>query len=88
MQGTDPCGSEYSGFNAQNEFYGALKYNPTRRVVVSGIATEYCVKNTVIDLLKNGFEVILPRSGLAYIDQVMPMKSALLELKEMGAKLV
>lgn len=86
-KGTDPMREEYSGFNAQNEFYGALKYNLTRRVVVSGIATEYCVKNTVIDLLKNGFEVILLEKGLAYIDRDAHEKT-LLELKEMGAKLI
>ena len=41
----------------------------------------------MIDLLKNGFEVILLEKGLAYIDRDAHEKT-LLELKEMGAKLV
>ncbi|MBQ9941533.1 MAG: isochorismatase family protein, partial [Christensenellaceae bacterium] len=86
-KGTDAHTEEYSGFNGQNEAYGALKFNLTRKVVVSGIATEYCVKNTALDLLKNGFDVSIVADALAYIDKDAHDR-ALAELKELGAKII
>ena len=86
-KGSNPLEEEYSGFNAQNEQYGALKYNLTRKVIVSGIATEYCVKNTVMDLLKNGFEVAVLKDGLAYLE-IEGHEEALAEMKEMGAQII
>jgi len=86
-KGTDPAKEEYSGFGAMNAQYGALKFNLTRRVVLSGIATEYCVKNTAFDLLRNGFEVSILREGLAYIDENDHLET-LAELEAMGAKLI
>lgn len=86
-KGTDATREEYSGFGAINEHYGALKYNLTRTVIVSGIATEYCVKNTVEDLVKNGFDVSVLERGLAYIDQ-QAHRDTLLHLHEMGVKIL
>ncbi len=86
-KGMDPLREEYSGFGAQNEQYGALKYNLTRKVVVSGVATEFCVKNTVMDLLKNGFEVMLLKEGLAYLEE-QGHEQAVAEMREMGAQII
>ena len=86
-KGQDPLKEEYSGFGAQNQQYGALKYNLTRKVVVSGIATEYCVKNTVMDLLKNGFEVFLLKDGLAYLEE-QGHEQAIAEMQQMGAQII
>lgn len=86
-KGTNPLKEEYSGFDAQNEQYGALKYNLTRKVVVSGVATEYCVKNTVMDLLKNGFEVVVLKDCLAYLEE-QGHEAALVEMREMGAQII
>ena len=86
-KGSNPLEEEYSGFNAQNEQYGALKYNLTRKVIVSGIATEYCVKNTVMDLLKNGFEVAVLKDGLAYLE-AQGHEEALAEMRAMGAQII
>jgi nicotinamidase/pyrazinamidase len=36
-----------------------LEKNGVKRVFVGGLATDYCVKNTVLDALKLGFETIL-----------------------------
>lgn len=84
-KGEDEMKEEYSGFNAVNKNYGALKFNLTGRVVVSGIATEYCVKETVKDLLKMGFKVSVLQDGLGYIDKEEHEK-ALNELVSLGAK--
>ena len=86
-KGQDPLKEEYSGFGAQNQQYGALKYNLTRKVVVSGIATEYCVKNTVMDLLKNGVEVFLLKDGLAYLEE-QGHEQAIAEMQQMGAQII
>ena len=86
-KGMNPLKEEYSGFDAQNEQYGALKYNLTRKVVVSGVATEYCVKNTVMDLLKNGFEVVVLKNCLAYLEE-QGHEAALIEMREMGAQII
>lgn len=86
-KGEDAGSEEYSGFSARNEQYGALKYNITKSVTVSGIATEYCVKNTVMDLLKNGFEVFLLKDALGYVDHDAHI-TALAEMENAGAKLI
>ena len=86
-KGMDPQREEYSGFDARNEAYGALKFNLTGKVLVSGIAAEYCVKSTVADLLKNGFEVAVLTEGLGYVTRE-GADAALREMAEMGAELL
>ena len=56
-------------------------------MIVSGIATEYCVKNTVMDLLKNGFEVAVLKDGLAYLE-AQGHEEALAEMRAMGAQII
>lgn len=86
-KGEDQFTEEYSGFNAKNEFFGQLKFNLTRKIIVSGMATEYCIKETVLLLLKNGFDVNIYRRGLAYIDKEEHEK-VLAELEQKGAKII
>ena len=86
-KGEDPSFEEYSGFSAKNSQYGALKFNITKSVTVSGIATEFCVKNTVLDLLKNGFEVFIIKDALGYINKEDHL-AVLAELENAGAKLI
>lgn len=54
---------EYSDFHAVTEkgvpFPEILKEQGITRLYVSGIATDYCVKATVLDLLNHGFSVTL-----------------------------
>ncbi|MGI6664305.1 MAG: NAD(+) synthase [Christensenellaceae bacterium] len=86
-KGMDAGKEEYSGFNATNDVFGPLKYNITRNVVVSGIATEYCVKNTVLDLVKNGFQVSVLKDALGYINEETHLET-LRELEGLGVKLI
>ena len=59
---------QYSGFEAVNTNGVALKDYANKDVVVSGIATEYCVKNTVEEFLNAGHNVELLLEGLGYVD--------------------
>lgn len=87
QKGQDPAREEYSAFAAQNEQYGALKFNLTRNVVLSGVATEYCVRSTAQDLLANGFVVSILSQGLAFVD-AQGHASALAELAALGAAIL
>ena len=58
-----------------------------RRVYVSGIATEYCVKETCSDLLSAGYEVYLLTDALAYVDE-NDHEKAIAEMDGMGIKML
>jgi nicotinamidase/pyrazinamidase len=55
---TDPLVEAYSGFDG-TELANTLNEQHVTRVFVGGLATDYCVKNTVLDARKLGFEVVL-----------------------------
>ena len=52
----------YSGFG-NAELAGKLRDKKVRRVFIGGLATDYCVLNTVLDARKNGFDVFLLRDA-------------------------
>jgi nicotinamidase/pyrazinamidase len=54
----DPLREAYSGFDG-TELANTLKAQGVTRVFMGGLATDYCVKNTVLDARKFGFEVVL-----------------------------
>ncbi|RLI01699.1 nicotinamidase, partial [Candidatus Bathyarchaeota archaeon] len=58
-----------------------------RRVFVGGLATDYCVKSTVLDALNLGFETVLLLDAIKGVD-VNPGDSerAIREMLESGAK--
>ena len=62
-KGKDPRYDSYSGFQddggAKTEMDKILKRNGIQKVVVYGIATDYCVKATAIDAKNAGFKVIV-----------------------------
>jgi nicotinamidase/pyrazinamidase len=55
-KGTDPDTEGYSGFEGTN-LRELLRERGIDRVTVVGLATDYCVKNTALDALRDGFEV-------------------------------
>lgn len=55
---TDSKKEAYSGFDGTN-LEEVLKRGGICRVFVGGLATDYCVKSTVLDALKLGFETVL-----------------------------
>jgi len=62
-KGQNPKFDSYSGFQddggAKTEMDNILKAAGIRKLVIYGIATDYCVKATAIDAASNGYKVIV-----------------------------
>jgi nicotinamidase/pyrazinamidase len=62
-KGMDPEKDSYSVFQAEDNkgmsFTNLLKIPGIKELYIGGLATDYCVKFSVIDALKNGFKVKL-----------------------------
>ena len=86
-KGIDDQVEEYSAYYAKREDGKAMNYLLTKNVVVAGIATEFCVRETALELLKNGHKVELLKDGLGYVDEENHYKT-LEELKDLGAVLI
>jgi nicotinamidase/pyrazinamidase len=54
-KGTSPAEDAYSGFQG-TDLDERLRRDHVERIYVAGLATDYCVKNTVIDGAEKGFE--------------------------------
>ena len=67
----------------------ALSSHNIRRVYVAGLATDYCVKATVLDAVKHGYEVYVVTDGVRAVN-VAPDdgEKALDEMTRAGAHLV
>jgi len=76
----------YSGFDGTN-LEKELKDAGIKRVFVGGLATDYCVKSTVLDALRLGFETFLLVDAIKGVD-VNPGDSerAIEEMIRRGAK--
>ena len=62
-KGMDPGKDSYSAFQAVDakgtKFFELLKISGIKELFVGGLATDYCVKSSVLDALKFGFKVKL-----------------------------
>ncbi len=87
-KGTDPNKDAYSGFDG-TDLRALLRKMSINRLFIGGLATDYCVKATVIDALELGFEVVVIRSAIRGVD-VNPgdTQKALKEMEENGAKFI
>ena len=81
-----PDKEAYSGFEG-TELAEILKEKGVKRVYICGVATEYCVRATALDAIKNGFEVYLIKDAVKGINPEDEEK-VLKELKESGAKII
>jgi nicotinamidase/pyrazinamidase len=83
-KGQNPSTEGYSGFD-ETDLLELLRRRGIDRVTIVGLATDYCVKNTALDALRNGFEVAVDSEGVRGVD-VNPGDSerALDELRESG----
>jgi nicotinamidase/pyrazinamidase len=84
-KGQDPGTEGYSAFDATS-LAETLRARGVDAVTVVGLATDYCVKNTALDALREGFAVRVDRAGIRGVD-VRPGDSdrALEELAAAGA---
>ena len=83
---TDPHKEAYSGFDGTN-LEKELRLKGVKRVFIGGLATDYCVKSTVLDAVKLGFETVLLEDAVRGVD-VKPGDSerAIEEMVVAGAK--
>jgi nicotinamidase/pyrazinamidase len=82
---TEPNKEAYSGFEG-TELSSILNSKGVRRLFIGGLATDYCVKNTVLDALKLGFQAFLLLDGTKGVN-VNPddSKKAIEEMIRKGA---
>jgi nicotinamidase/pyrazinamidase len=85
-KGTDPRTEGYSGFEGTN-LGELLRERGIDSVTVVGLATDYCVKHTALDALREGFDVEVDSDAIRGVD-VEPGDSerALAEMRAAGAR--
>ena len=71
-KGMDPSADAYSAFQAEDDkgrlLGDALVARGVRRIYVSGLATDYCVRATALDALRDGFEVVILTDAIGAVD--------------------
>ncbi len=84
-KGTDPEREAYSGFQG-TDLIERLRRQEVGRVFVGGLATDYCVKNTVLDARQAGFETVFLEDASGGVN-VHPedSRTAIEEMKRAGA---
>lgn len=81
----------YSGFEGHDaggvKLADLLRKRGVERIFVGGLATDYCVKFTVIDALKEGFKAVLIEDAVRGVNlQPGDSDRAIAEMKRGGAK--
>lgn len=66
---TEPDREAYSAF-AGTPLESALRETGVRRLFIGGLATEYCVLQSVLDARRLGFDVVVLVDGICAIDRV------------------
>ena len=89
--GMDPDKDGYSAFQAVdsrgNEFTHLLNTFSIKELFVGGLATDYCVKWSVLDALKFGFKVTLLTDAIKGVDlNPKDSEAAIEEMVNLGAK--
>jgi nicotinamidase/pyrazinamidase len=66
-KGQDPATEGYSGFEATN-LAELLRDRGVDHITVVGLATDYCVMNTALDGLRNGFAVTVDSNAVRAVE--------------------
>ena len=90
-KGMDPEADSYSAFQAVDEkgnaFADLLKKFSIKELFVGGLATDYCVRWTVLDALKFGLRVFLLMDAIRGVNvREKDSEAAIEEMVSMGAK--
>ncbi len=90
-KGMSPDADSYSGFQAANasgvKLGDLLRERGVERIFVGGLATDYCVKHTVLDGLKEGFKVVLLEDAIRGVNlQSDDSERAVEEMMRAGAE--
>ena len=90
IKGTGEIDDGYSAFEATNEdLKQFLLKNKIDEVFVTGLTTEYCVKNTALDSIRNGFRTYIFKDAVAAVkpESENEMK-AIKEMEEAGVTIL
>lgn len=92
-KGMDPTADAYSCFQAETEdgmpFAATLGELGISRLFIGGLATDYCVKATVLDGVQAGFEMVVLEDAIAAVDlSAGDGERALADMRAVGAQLV
>jgi nicotinamidase/pyrazinamidase len=78
----------YSAFD-ETDLLDQLHQQNVEEVVVGGLATDYCVKSTVLDALKHGFKVKALKNAMRAVDvQPGDGERAIEEMRDAGAEIL
>ena len=92
-KGMDPEKDSYSAFHGYTsdgtDFSTLLKRSGIRRLFVGGLATDYCVKHSVLDAMREGLEVTLLKDAVRGVElHPGDSEKALREMTEAGAQTI
>ena len=92
-KGMDPRADAYSCFQAESTdgmpFAAVLGERGVSRLFIGGLATDYCVRATVIDGVQAGFEMVVLADAVAAVDLAPgDGAKALDEMRAAGAQLI
>jgi len=83
-KGTEAEREAYSGFEG-TDLAKRLEQDSIKRVLIGGVATDYCVKNTALDAIKFGLDVVLLEDAVKGIKNG---NDAIKEMQSKGVKIV
>jgi len=92
-KGMDPRADAYSCFDAEASdglpFAAALGERGISRLFIGGLATDYCVRATVVDGVQAGFDMVVLEDAVAAVDLAPgDGDKALAEMRAAGARLI
>lgn len=92
-KGTSEQDDGYSAFEGRTEdgktLHEVLSERGIRRLLVGGLATDYCVRASVLDALKHGYEVYLLTDAIRGVNlQPDDSAKAIAEMEAAGARLI
>ncbi|MGQ9657118.1 MAG: bifunctional nicotinamidase/pyrazinamidase [Fimbriimonadales bacterium] len=92
-KGTGTEDDGYSAFEGRTEdgktLHEVLQAHGVRRLLVGGLATDYCVRASVLDALRHGYEVVVLTDAIRGVNlQPDDSERALQEMQAHGAQLL
>lgn len=90
-KGMDPEKDSYSAFQSEDKFGmgfpNLLKINGVKEIYISGLATDYCVKFTTYDAIRQGFGVKILMDAIKGVNlKPQDSENAIKEMVKKGAK--